>query len=312
MRRRGFALALVLFALLLLSALSAAALFAALQESRIGRGAAGSARASWAAERAVVRTVAAWDAAAYDSLTPGTALRPDAPGDSLLDVEVRRLSAGLFLVRALARDPGSGAERRFALIVRADVPQLGAAAAVRARSVAADVASGVSGADVAPDGWTCCGAGAGALAVDLQPAAPDSLLFSFGSWSWQRVVDWAAGAAASSGGDSIEVSYAPAPLTLTGARFLGLLVVDGDLVLRGGAEIVGLALVKGRLVLGGGAGVGGGGGGGSVELAPGTPPGSAAVAFSRCAVEAALLARASVLPLPKRPLADLPEGIPLR
>lgn len=313
MRRRGFALALVLFALLLLSALAAAALFAALQESRIGRGAAGSLRASWTAQRAVVRAVAAWDPAAYDSLTPGAALRLDPGSDSLIDVEVRRLSAELFLVRALGRDMGSGAERQSALIVRADVPWMGAAAAVRARSVAADVTSFVSGADVAPDGWTCGGAGAPAVAVDLQPAATDSQLFSFGSWSWERLVDWAAGISGSGAGDSITVVLAPAALTLTGGRFLGLLVVDGDLVLRGGAQIVGMALVKGRLVFDGAGGrVVGGVVAGSLELGPGALPGSGAVAFSRCAEEAALLARAPVQPLPKRALADLPEGIPFR
>lgn len=311
--RAGFALAGVLFALLLLSALSAAALVAALQESRIGLGAAGSLRASWAAERAVARAVAAWDPAAYDSLAPLAALRPDAGADPTIGVEVRRLSAALFLVRALARDAASGAERGSAMLVRADIPQLPTPAAVRARRIAPGVAPGVSGADVAPGGWACVGGAAAALAVDSQPSAPDSLLFFFGTWSWERLVAWAAGLAGSSRGDSIRVAYAPADSTLTGGRFLGLLVVNGDLTLRGGADLVGLVLVKGRLVFdGAGARVVGGVVAGSLELGPGTSPGSASVAFSRCAVEAALLARAPVLPLPGRAMVDLPDGIPFR
>jgi len=316
MGRRGFALALVLFALVLLSALSAAALFAALQESRIGRQAVGSLRASWSADRALAWVVARWDAAAYDSLRPGSALRPafsDPGPEAPAEVEVRRLSSALFLVRALGRDAGSGAERRSAMVVRVDVPELGAAAAVRAHSVAVGIESGVSGTDRTPGGWSCAGAGDSAMAVDLRPSAPDSVLFGFGSWSWERLAAWAAGVAAAGGGDSVGVRYASSSVALTGDRVLGLLVVDGDLTMRAGAEVVGLVLVRGRVTFEGAGGhIVGAVVAGSLELAEGTPPAAASVAFSRCAEEAALLARAPVLPIPTRSLADLPNGVPLR
>jgi hypothetical protein len=309
--RRGFALALVLFALVLLTALSGAALFAALQEARIARGAIGAQRSSWAAERAVLQVVATWDAATFDALGPGeqravTASTPVGEVPAL----VRRLSAALFLVQALARDSASGAQRRSAMVVRADVPQLGESAALRTTRATGPLPL-VSGADTPPPQWSCPPPRDSALDLDLRAGASDSALFSFGSWSWDRLARWAAGQ--SRGVDSIEITYAPAGLTLTAERRLGLFVVEGDLVLRGGAEIVGLVLVKGRLVFDGAGGrVIGSAVATEVALTPGTPSGSASVAFSRCVLEAALLSRAPVLPIPSRALMNLPDGVPLR
>jgi hypothetical protein len=262
----------------------------------------------------VARVVASWDAVSLDSLAPGATLRVSAaPSDSpaAIDVDVRRLSAALFLVQAIGRDSASGARRRSAVLVRADAPQPLDGAAVRARSVAAGLVAQVSGADRPPQGWTCPPSGAAAAAVDLRPGDPDSALLSFGSWSWERLTRWAAGLPA--GGDSIGVLFAPAALTLTGGRQLGLVVVDGDLTLRGGAEIVGLVAVRGRLVFDGGGGrIVGGVVAGSLELSAGTPSDAGQVGFSRCAVEAAVLARAPVLPIPSRAVADLFEGVSLR
>jgi len=242
--RRGHALALTLFALVLLAVLAAAAFFAASQDERVGRNAVAAVRSRSAAESALHGAIDAWDAPRLDSMTPGAPQRLAAshpiPGSSVT-LEVRRLNALLFLL--LASDSGKGDVRQQAQSVVRLAAIETAPAAVRARTIDASLVPYVHGGDLAPAGWSCAAAPRVAPALDLLPGAADSVLFRFGPWGWNELAAWAA--AVPPGGDSLGVRYEPADLVLTGGRFTGVLVVEGNLTLELGAEIVGLAAVRG-------------------------------------------------------------------
>jgi len=246
--RRGHALALALFALVLLAALAATAFFAASRDERVARNALVALRSRNAAESALHNAIDAWDAPGLDSMTPGSWRRLAAglsiPAPSLT-LEVQRLNDLLFLL--VAADSGAGDVRQQAQAVLRLRAIETTPAAVRARSVDAALLPFVHGGDVVPAGWICTGASRVAPALDLLPGAADSLLFRFGPWGWSELAAWAA--AVPSGGDSLAVRYEPADLRLVGGRFTGVLVVEGNLTLDGGAEVVGLVMVRGDLHL---------------------------------------------------------------
>jgi len=96
MSRRGFVLAAVLFALVLLAALTSAGFFAALQEHRAGANAEGLLRAESAADAAVSDVIAGWNPALMDSLPVGASMPialPAPPGVSVT-AEARRTGRG--------------------------------------------------------------------------------------------------------------------------------------------------------------------------------------------------------------------------
>jgi hypothetical protein len=246
--RRGFVLATVLFALVLLSAVAAVAFFAALQEMRIGRNAAGDAAARGAAAAALATAVAAWDPVTHGALRPGDhATLAGVPGAG---VEAWRLSEPLVLLRATV--PAGAGGRGLEAVVRLTGLDLQPVAALRARSADALVASLVSGADQAPPGWRCPPADSAASLL-LWPGAADSAFLRLGTMDWTALGAWVASRPL--GTDSVHAVLVGGDSTLDGGRFVGILLVQGDLVLRGGAEVNGVLLVRGtlRFDLGGGA-----------------------------------------------------------
>lgn len=300
MARRGFVLAAVLFAVVLLSVLAAAGFFAAFQETRAGRNAQGSVRAREAAQAALWRTLTGWDPLVLNALAPGASLAtsPTATPGITVSVRTRRLDERLFLVRARAQE-ANGAEQELGVVLRLLAPET-APAAVRARHVDPSLSALGSGIDAAPAGWSCSAPSDTVPAILAQPGAPDSVLFQFAPMDWAGVRAWAG--SATSGGDSIELRYEPGDLTLSAGRTLGVLVVGGDLTLHNRAEVVGLILVRGTVRLDGAGGtIIGALVASQVVAVNGYSSAAPAVRYSSCAVLVASLRRALPVPLEVRP-----------
>jgi len=289
--RRGFALAGVLFALTVLGVVAATGLFAALHESRSAQQSLSVVRARQAARAAVSSVLAGWDAAALNTLAPGSAAAvvvPQTPGVTST-ARVHRLGPRWFMIRGSA-SAAQGVSTRLDQVVRLEFIET-APAAVRTRVLDPGLAGHLDGADRAPPGWVCPATTDTVAAQLVQPGAPDEVFFQFGRRSWAEVAAWAA--AAPAGGDSLPVRYAPGDLTLTAERVTGAVVVGGDLVLAAGAEIVGLALVRGVLRLDGlGGRIIGLAVASQIVTQNGFTPSGTVVDFSSCAALAAMLSRA--------------------
>jgi hypothetical protein len=101
---RGMALALAIFALVVVGALVAGAFLAGSLEQRSGRGTLYSAQAADAAEAGAAETLAAWDARTLNALAPGdNAAFPPVPlgGRTSYRPTVTRLNGQLFLIQSL-------------------------------------------------------------------------------------------------------------------------------------------------------------------------------------------------------------------
>ncbi len=101
---RGMALALAIFALVVIGALVAGAFLAGHLEQRTGRSTLYAAQAADAAEAGAAETLAAWDATTLNALTPGdTAVFPPVPlgGRTSYRPAVTRLNGQLFLIQSL-------------------------------------------------------------------------------------------------------------------------------------------------------------------------------------------------------------------
>jgi hypothetical protein len=304
-KRRGFVLIVVVYALVLLAATIAGGFFASLQELRAGRNAAATLRVRLAASSAIAAAIGGWDPRAANALAIGGSLPltvPVTPG-IVTQLIARRLSDRLFLLRAAAVD-SSGEAQSLQTIARLDALDLAPAAAVRARIVDPVLISSFVGADQAPAGWNCPPAGDTIAALITQPGASDSVFFRFGAKDWAAVTSWAT--SISSGGDSLPVTYAPGDLAIAGSRVLGVVIVEGDLTLTAGAQILGLVLVHGKLNFGVGGGVISGQVIASQVIAiQGYRPSQPSVAFSSCSVWMASLARALPQGLHEMPLEEV-------
>jgi len=119
--RKGFALAAVLMALMLLAALVASVFFAATEETRIGAAGAGKQLALMAAESAIESTLAAWPGDTTDPIgIPGVRSRTtDQPGTTVT-ITVTRLDSTIYSIVALAASASSQpvAARRIGALVR--------------------------------------------------------------------------------------------------------------------------------------------------------------------------------------------------
>jgi hypothetical protein len=300
-RVRGFVLVGVLFALVLLAALASGACFEALQEMRIGRNAAEDLALRTAAESGIAAALAEWDPRETDGLGVGAVLRLPGAGAAGFTggVEARRLSDRLILLRSGVTD-AQGATRVVELIARLAGPEF-ARAAVRARSADAVALARADGIDRNPAPWSCPAVFDTAPGVILEPGASDSSFFRFGSMDWAGLAAWAR--AVPIGGDSLPVVYQAAGTTLEGGRWTGTLIVDGDLVLRGGVELVGIAIVHGALrIEAGGAAVLGSVIASQVIVDQAVAPQHLTLGYSSCSVVRAALSRVAPTPLPGVPV----------
>ncbi len=296
MSRRGFVLVAVLFALVLLSALASGGFFEALQELRIGRNVAQDVSLQAAAESGIATALAAWDPRASGALAVGgtLALPGSLPPGWTGGVMVRRLNDRLLLFRSSASDQPS-AIRTVELVARLQGPEV-TPAAVRARSIDAVAQARADGTDRNPATWSCPAAAVAAPSVVLEPGASDSSFFRFGAMDWSALAAWAR--AVPSGGDSLQVVYQAGDTTLAGGRWLGTMVVNGDLVLRAGVEVLGLLIVRGALrIETGGASVTGSVVAVQVVVEQSVAPQDVVLAYSSCSATRAALSRALPTPL---------------
>lgn len=134
---RGMALALAIFALIVVGALVAGAFMAGHLEQRSGRSTLYAAQAADAAEAGAAETVASWDAAVLNALPPGdTVVFPSVPlgGRTAFRASVTRLNTELFLIQSLGSranaDGGTLARRTIGVVARLASLGAGPAAAL--------------------------------------------------------------------------------------------------------------------------------------------------------------------------------------
>ncbi len=293
--RRGIVLVGVLLALVVLGAIAGALGFVALQEARLGGNRIAVARATQGVRGLAIEALARLEPAVTAGLAVG------ATRDTL-GVRVRRLGRATWALEAVGRDPVGLAERRVALLALSDTPLLPAAALTTILTPAPGVV--VDSADRTPAGWVCASEWSSTISsssIHLLPT--DTALWLRGAWDWPRLVAWASRSWAS---DSLSVRYAAADLAISGGRFLGVLVVDGNLILRANAEVVGVVFVRGRIVAEGlgGAVLGAALARGS-ELGAGASAGALRLVFSSCGAGVAIRALAPLRPLAQRSLGPI-------
>lgn len=185
---RGMALALAIFALVVVGGLVAGAFIAGHLEQRTGRGTLYAAQAADAAEAGAAQTLADWDLLGLGALAPGTSVAlPTVPfaGRASYRPTVSRLNEQLFLVKSLGtRGNANGATlARRTVAVVARLASLGAGPDA-ALTVAAPVQ--IAGSEAKVSGKDDCAPGADQPATRI--VAPTSPLFTtFGDVTFDRL-----------------------------------------------------------------------------------------------------------------------------
>jgi hypothetical protein len=101
--------------------------------------------------------------------------------------------------------------------------------------------------------------------------------------------------------------HAPGDLTIDGGRGQGLLLVEGDLTIRGGFDFAGIVMVRGALH-GNGARITGALTVGAADSSSMSVFHDVIVRFSRCAVHAAMLGTALPVPIAERSWFEAVDG----
>ena len=211
---RGFALAVSIFALVIISALIVGVFFAARQEMRLGINSRTSVRALGAAEAGLNTNVANWQMGAWNAMVVGDSARIDtvtlaSNGGSYFGW-VRRLNEQLFLIRTTGTDPQRTVQRTLAGFMRLELIQMGFNAALTVRGNTSVGGSALlDGRDTPPTGWGCPTTGLDTLpgltmptssgsSIDLanitgdpkvvtDPSINDSTFFKYGDLDWNEL-----------------------------------------------------------------------------------------------------------------------------
>ena len=157
--RRGMALPLAIFALVIVGALVAGSFFIGWQEQRVGRNTVKLQQAFGAAEAGAQATVANWDIDVYNALpTGGTlAIGGSYGSNGWFRGDVRRLNEMLFLVRSEGFSRDSTARQQVGLLVRLRPIEINIQAALETQGATKIGGSSyIDGYDQAPAGWTGC------------------------------------------------------------------------------------------------------------------------------------------------------------
>jgi hypothetical protein len=208
---RGFALAIALFALVVIAALIVGIFFAARQEMRLGTNSRTSVRALGAAEAGLNTTVANWQTGAWNALAVGDSAAVSgtlASSAGSYAGWVRRLNTQLFLIRTTGTDPATSAQRTLAAFVRLQLIQMSFDAALTVRGATSVGGSALlDGRDTPPSTWGECpttgldtlpgialpstsgssinaGNVIGDPAVFQDPTINDSTFFQYGDLNW--------------------------------------------------------------------------------------------------------------------------------
>jgi len=319
---RGAALLSVVVVLMLVGGLVAAMFWVGVAERRAGRATVSLQRALGLAEGAAVAALSGWDVSRYNAMPVGTAV-DDPPGPAGATVRIRRLSESLFLIVASGAE-GQAVQTVGVLARLHPQGELPAVPLLATGPVAIGQGAGVlePQADSGKAGCTSPRSGGDdPRFIDGRHRAGERL--DFAEWVARSTkvvppgryaapgpsrdgtrcrtedpVNWGDPRGGAACRDYQPVVRVPGDLTVVGGAGQGVLLVDGDLRVRGTFMFEGLVLVGGSVVVGGGASrfVGALHAGAlresGVELG-----GRAAVVYSRCSLERAALAAAKPRPL---------------
>lgn len=158
--RRGVALPLALFTLVIAAVMITAVFYVGRLEQRMGYNSIAATRAFEAAETGVTAVLLGWDPASYNSMANGATIAlpsTSVGGNAVYTAIVRRINTSLFLVQAEGRYVVAGqalTRRQVARLARSDPPSLDPLAAVISR-MAIEVAGSahVDGHDSVPTTW---------------------------------------------------------------------------------------------------------------------------------------------------------------
>jgi hypothetical protein len=168
---RGIALAVAIFALVVVGGLVAAAFFVGVQEQRVGRNTIKLGQAFAAADGGAEAVVANWSAGVYNNIAVGDSIDPATsarPGSALTRVAlansagwyrstVKRINTELYLVRVEGFSQDSTARQAVGVMVRLKTIQINVNAALKTRgSVRVGGSSEIDGTDQTPSGWSGC------------------------------------------------------------------------------------------------------------------------------------------------------------
>ncbi len=173
--RRGFALALAMFGIVVIGAIVAGVFYASTQDYRLSRNQLVQERALAVAEYGLNRVVAEWDLGNNTRLLAGDTLTKvyNVNGD-VDSVWVTKLNTYTFWVVSVGRS-GSGIElesrRRVNQIFRLNMPDIRMEAALNNHGASNIAGSGtIDGTDITPPGWNCPPTGPQAAGVAAPPS----------------------------------------------------------------------------------------------------------------------------------------------
>jgi hypothetical protein len=212
--QRGFALAVSIFALVIIGALIVGIFFAARQEMKLGLNSRSSVRTLAAAEAGLNTTVAGWQTGTWNALAVGDS----APISGTLPAQsgsytgwVRRLNSQLFLIRTTGTDAPASARRSVAGFVRLQLIEMNFDAALTVRgNTSVGGSSLLDGRDTPPAAWGECpttgldtlpgiaipttsgssiraGNVVGDPPILQDPTINDSTFFQFGDLNWNQL-----------------------------------------------------------------------------------------------------------------------------
>lgn len=159
--RRGIALPLVLFVIVVLGAITAGSFYVARLEQRTGDNTLASVRALNAAEAGIANAVANWNGVAWNTTPVGTSVAlgtVSLGGTSYYADTLTRINDNIFMVQSVGLDslaPGRvRARRRLGVISRLDFPLINMRSAITVRNgIDISGSSEISGRDSVPAGW---------------------------------------------------------------------------------------------------------------------------------------------------------------
>ena len=169
-RREGFALAVAIFAIVVIGGIVAGAFFASNQDYRIGRNTLLQERALAIAEYGLNQVINNWNSTTNTRMTVGSTVGPQfwqyaaqsggANTNDVATVRITRLNDLTFWVVSEGRVAGSsattGARRRTGAILRLYIPSMNFLGALTVRGATRiGGSSQIRGTDTDPDGWTC-------------------------------------------------------------------------------------------------------------------------------------------------------------
>src|SRR5207237_1039320 len=308
---RGMALAVAIFALVVVGALVAGAFFAGTQEQRVGENQRRVQTSFGVAEAGAQERVLTWDP---NTMNKG----PVVPVDSVAIVNTPapngtgsyagysfRVGTNLFLIDVTGRDNasaagaiagGGGARQRIGMLARIAPVQFGIRASLTTQGqVAMSGNANIVGVDQIPTGWVSC-----------DTTGPSQA----GVCDKNVLTNWGDGENPNAPCASYwPIIHATGTITLNNTQGQGILLVDGDLNVQGSYQFFGIVVIQGDLKTAGGGNTDAHFWGGvmakNADLSTQSLSGKATLNFSSCAILTALQATSPISMMRSRCWAQL-------